>query len=107
MNSFYNKLKKYIFKNRAQLDSGTAPHFKFNEFTIIDPEIAIEIFGIYESFNSVKNLWEKEKDYSRLLKNENISLQEELDHIYSEDNFSEEDEEYPNNLKNKEKEYLS
>ena len=101
LNKFYNKLESYI--NKHCQNSNNLP-FKYNEDTIITSEIAEEIYIMYQQLFSIQRLWEKEKDYSRLLKKENNELKEELD-SYS---YNEDDEyEYLDILNTKEKEPLS
>ena len=103
-NKFYNKLESYI--NKTYQNANT-PAFKYNENTIMDPEVAREIYLTYQQLFSIQQLWDKEKDYSRLLKKENNELKEELDfYSYSEDD---EDDEYEESdiLNRKEKEYIS
>lgn len=100
-NKFYKKLESYINKT---YQSANAPAFKYNENTIMAPEVAREIYLMYQQLFSIQQLWEKEKDYSRLLKKENNELKEELD-SYS---YGEDDEHGELDIPNtKEKEYIS
>ena len=107
MNDFFQKLKKYILKNQEKFPMvELAPHFKYDETTIISPSIANQIYSLYEQVITLQQLWEKEKDYSRLLKNENMELQEELNYMIDNDDSEESNEEELNSF-SKEKEYLS
>ena len=63
----------------SDTDVDKMPHFKYGEATYIDPQTAIDIFSVYKHRNTLQELWEKECDYSRLLKIENTSLANELD----------------------------
>ena len=104
MSDFQNKLIKYINKNYQNPDA--SPHFKYGETTYIEPEIAFEIANVFQQLNVLQNMWEKEKDYNRLLRKENQELSEELDYCYEQDNVDEdENDSLLNN--NGEKEYLS
>ena len=109
MIKFKKKLFQYVNKNIATLD--TAPCFKYDENTIISPEIALELMGIFQHSITIQELWEKEKDYNRLLRKENSELQKELQYYYDvEDNNNDdivEDEENSDiNTKGEEKEYI-
>ena len=107
MDNFFQKLKKYILKNQEKFPTvELAPHFKYDETTIISPLIANQIYSLYEQAITLQQLWEKEKDYSRLLKNENMELQEELNYMIDNDDSEESNEEESNPF-NKWKEYLS
>ena len=103
MNKFQNELIKYANKNCQNPDM--APHFKYKETTYIEPEIAFEIAGLFQKLSTLQNMWEKEKDYNRLLRKENQELNEELYYYNSEDGNDEEIESISSI--SKEKEYLS
>ena len=105
MSEFFKKLEKYINKMEKQYPIELAPHFKYDETTIISPDIANELYGVYSQLLITQQLWEKEKDYSRLLKKENDELRDELDYLYSDENNGEEDTN-SNNNENKDKEYI-
>ena len=80
-----------------------APHFKYDETTIISSNIANQIYSLYEQYIAIHELWEKEKDYTRLLKRENDELKEEL-YFYENE---EEEYEISDTSDAKEKEYIS
>lgn len=103
MDKFYSKLKKYIVKMEKEFPIELAPHFKYDETTIISSNIANQIYSLYEQYIAIRELWEKEKDYTRLLKRENDELKEEL---YFYEN-GEEEYEISDTSDGKEKEYLS
>lgn len=104
MKDFYNKLHKYIMKNEGALILGIAPHFSYKETTSIEPKVANEIYCMYTQLKVIKDLWDKEKDYSRLLKKENIELQDKLNAL----NTNEEDNDDMNNInENEGNNYLS
>ena len=102
MDKFYNKLKKYIIKMEKEYPIELAPHFKFDETTIISADVAKQIYSLYEQLSVIQGLWEKEKDYSRLLRKENDELRCELDYLCSD----QDDEEDNNSNSNKNKEYI-
>ena len=58
--------------------------FKFND-SIIDYQVALTIWQTFNVKDTVTNMWEKEKDYNRLLRKENDELMEELYNDYEED----------------------
>lgn len=89
MNDFFKKLEKYIIKMEKKYPIELAPHFKYDETTIISADVANQIYSLYEQLTAIQGLWEKEKDYSRLLKNENNELRDELDYLYAEDDDEE------------------
>ena len=105
MDKFYNKLKKYILNNQKNYPIELAPHFKYDETTIISADVANQIYSLYEQLITIQGLWEKEKDYSRLLKKENDELRDELDYLYSDEDNDEEDTNSNGNA-NKDKEYV-
>ena len=105
MDKFYNKLKKYILNNQKNYPIELAPHFKYDETTIISADVANQIYSLYEQLIAIQGLWEKEKDYSRLLKKENDELRDELDYLYSDEDNDEEDTNSNGNA-NKDKEYV-
>ena len=109
MLKFYNKLERYINKHFQKEDSKETPLFKYQGDTFIAPEIAVELYNNYLKLTSLQQLWEKEKDYSRLLKKENLDLQEELNsicYVNEEDSFQDEDD-LTSPILSEEKEYLS
>lgn len=106
MDNFYNKLKKYILANQQKYHIELAPHFKYDETTIMSAEVANQIYALYEQLIAVQGLWEKEKDYSRLLKKENDELREELDYVYAESE-DDSDDDITLNSNSEEKKYLS
>ena len=69
-------------------------------------EVANQIYALYEQLIAVQGLWEKEKDYSRLLKKENDELREELDYVYAESE-DDSDDDITLNSNSEEKKYLS
>ena len=84
MKDFYFELNKYINKcdKKGPMLVGS---FKFND-SIIDYDVALTIWQTFNIKNTVSNMWEKEKDYNRLLRKENDELIEELSSIdYKED----------------------
>lgn len=85
MSKFVKEISKYIKQNAT---SALPAHFKFEETTIIDPEVVAEIYGYIVQANMLKDLYDKECDYNRLLRKENSELKEELEDAYS---FDEED----------------
>jgi hypothetical protein len=100
-NKFYKKLESYINKTYQNTN---APAFKYDENTAMTPEVAKEIYLMYQQLFSIQQLWEKEKDYSRLLKKENNELKKGLDSYF----YSEDDEYGELDIPNvKEKEYIS
>ena len=105
MSDFFKKLEKYIIKMEKEYPIELAPHFKFDETTIISPDVANEVYGIYSQLYVIQQLWEKEKDYSRLLKKENNELRDELDYLYS-DQDDDEENNIANGNDNKDKEYI-
>ena len=105
MDRFYNKLKKYILNNQKNYPIELAPHFKYDETTIISADVANQLYSLYEQLITIQGLWEKEKDYSRLLKKENDDLRDELDYLYSDEDNDEEDTNSNSNT-NKDKEYV-
>lgn len=100
LNKFYSKLESYINKT---YQNPNASAFKYEELTIIAPEIAREIYFMYQQLLSIQQLLEKEMDYSRLLKKENDELREEL---FFYENEEEEYEDLDVSIP-KEKEYVS
>ena len=102
MDEFYKQLDKYIRKMEKKYPVELAPPFKYDEDTIISASVANEIYGIYSQVSVLQQLWNKEKDYCRLLKKENDELKDELDYLYDSD-----DDEDDVELNNNEKEYLS
>ena len=105
MSDFFKKLAKYIRNMEKRYSIELAPHFKYDETTIISPNVANQLYSIYEQLIAIQGLWEKEKDYSRLLKKENDELRDELDYLYSDQNDDEEDDN-SNSNDNKDKEYI-
>lgn len=83
---FFKKLENYILKMEKEIPIELAPHFKYDETTIISSEVANQIYSLFEQLYAIQQMWEKEKDYSRLLKKENLELQDELNHLYSKNN---------------------
>ena len=83
MSDFFKKLEKYIKNMEKKYPIELAPHFKYDETTIISPDIANELYGIYTQLLITQQLWEKEKDYARLLKKENNELRDELEYLYN------------------------
>ena len=105
MSDFFKKLEKYINKMEKKYPIELAPHFKYDETTIISPDIANELYGIYTQLSITQQLWEKEKDYARLLRKENNELKDELDYLYS-DQDDDEENSISNGKDNKDKEYI-
>ena len=105
MSDFFKKLEKYIKNMEKNYPIELAPHFKYDETTIISPDVANELYGIYAQLSITQQLWEKEKDYARLLKKENVELRDELDYLYSDEDNDEEDTN-SNSNENKDKEYI-
>lgn len=105
MSDFFKKLEKYIKNMEKKYPMELAPHFKYDETTIISAELANQIYALYEQLIAIQGLWEKEKDYSRLLKKENDELRDELDYLYSDEDNDEEDTNSNGNA-NKDKEYV-
>lgn len=79
MKDFYFELTKYINKcdKKGPMLVGS---FKFND-SIIDYDVALTIWQTFNVKNTLNNMWEKEKDYNRLLRKENDELIEELSSI--------------------------
>lgn len=105
MNDFFKKLEKYILNNQKKHPIELAPHFKYDETTIISSDVANQLYALYEQLIAIQSLWEKEKDYARLLKKENDELRYELDYLYSDQDSDEEDINSNSNA-NKDKEYI-
>ena len=105
MSDFFKKLEKYIKNMEKKYPIELAPHFKYDETTIISAELANQIYALYEQLIAIQGLWEKEKDYSRLLKKENDELREELNYLYAE--LEDDSDDTTLNSNNKEKKYLS
>ena len=82
MVDFRKKLFQYMNKNHnTSID--LAPHFKYNETTIIDPMVAQELMSLYNQLDAFIELFDKEKDYNRLLRKENQELTDELNSLYN------------------------
>ena len=82
--NFFELLKRYINENQQlYIKTGIVPPFRFEESTIISFDVAFEIYLVHQQSISLQQLWEKEKDYSRLLKKENNEFQLKLDTFYS------------------------
>lgn len=105
MSDFFKKLEKYIKNMEKKYPIELAPHFKYDETTIISAEVVNQIYALYEQLIAIQGLWEKEKDYSRLLKKENDELKDELNYLYAEPEDDSDENTLSNN--NKEKKYLS
>ena len=105
MSDFFKKLAKYIKNMEKKYPIELAPHFKCDETTIISAEVANQIYSLYEQLIAIQSLWEKEKDYSRLLKKENDELTDELNYLYAEPEDYSDDITLSNN--NEGKKYLS
>lgn len=105
MSDFFKKLAKYIRNMEKKYPIELAPHFKYDETTIISPDVANQLYSLYEQLITIQGLWEKEKDYSRLLKKENDELRDELNYLYSDQNNDEEDDNSSGN-DNKDKDYI-
>ena len=105
MSDFFKKLEKYTKNMEKKYPIELAPHFKYDETTIISAELANQIYALYEQLIVVQGLWEKEKDYSRLLKKENAELKDELDYLYAESEDNSDDTTLSSNVE--EKKYLS
>ena len=81
---FFELLKRYISENQQlYIKTGIVPPFRFEESTIISFDVAFEIYLVHQQSISLQQLWEKEKDYSRLLKKENNEFQLKLNTFYS------------------------
>lgn len=105
MSDFFKKLEKYTKNMEKKYPIELAPHFKYDETTIISSELANQIYALYEQLIAIQGLWEKEKDYSRLLKKENDELRDELDYLYAESEDDPDDTTLSSD--NEEKKYLS
>lgn len=82
-NSIFKKsLLKYANKNES-LDINKWEDFKLGEDASLHPYIAQEIISLYSYVDVLKKGLEKECDYNRLLKKENIEIKEELEYLYS------------------------
>ena len=89
MSDFQRKLFKFIRK--YQNETEIMPHFKYDETTYLAPEVTQEIVILYQQVAFLHDELEKEKDYSRLLKRENVEMQEELEYYYNDDSSGDND----------------
>lgn len=109
MDKFFKKLESYAIKYSMQ-GIENMPYFTYGEENYLHPEIALDIFALYKQVDIIQNLYSKEEDYNRLLRQENQSLKEELDYIYCNDDgndIEDEDEIEENIISLKNKEYVS
>ena len=72
INNFWIKLHKYIDKCDRK-DPMLVGSFKFED-SIINYDVALIIWQTFNIKNTVTEMWEKEKDYNRLLRKENDEL---------------------------------
>lgn len=81
MDSFISRLDRFVRKY-ANTQFEDIPVFHFNDTTSIDAELAFQIHAVIQYKVKLQDMWEKESDYNRLLRQENFNLKEELDAIY-------------------------
>lgn len=96
--------EKCLYQHVNKYQDGIMPQFVYKDGTTLSPGIVEELSSQYKQFEILQEMWEKEKDYCRLLRKENLELQDELNYLY---NNMEEASINNTDNENKEKTYLS
>ena len=97
--------EKALYKHVKLYSGGVVPQFIYEDGTTISPKILEELISQYKQFEILQEMWDKEKDYCRLLRKENNELQDELDYVYN--SMNEDSLKNANATKKDEENYLS